>query len=75
MFKEWVYTALLIVVTFFWAVNLIAGMLRFNGWEPDQTVNATFAAIVVGSFAVRHQAEKQKRGLEDETPKGGDHKR
>lgn len=75
MFKEWVYTALLIVVTLGWSANLVAGMFRFNGWEPDQTVNATFAAIVVGSFAVRHQAEKRRQEIESDTPKGGDHKR
>lgn len=75
MFDDATYKWLLIVVTVMWAANIVAGMFRFNGWQPDQSINGIFAAIVVGSFAVRHQAAKGQQDERDESPKGGEHRR
>lgn len=77
MLSDRAYNILLIVVTTMWSANIVAGMFKFNGWQPDQSVNGIFAAIVVGSFAVRHQAAKNKIETDsaDDAPQGGGHRK
>ena len=41
------------VVTVMWAVNILAGMARFNGYQPSESINGIFMAIVGGAFVVR----------------------
>lgn len=41
------------VVTGIWAVNVLAGMVAFNGYQPSGGINAIFTTIVGGAFALR----------------------
>lgn len=41
------------VVTVVWAGNIIAGMLQINDYEPSESINGIFMAIVGGAFALR----------------------
>lgn len=42
---------IIIVVTLVWATNFVSGLF-LKGYEPDQTINAIFMAIVGGLFAL-----------------------
>jgi ABC-type branched-subunit amino acid transport system permease subunit len=46
-------TIIIAVVTVIWAANIIAGMVRFNDYQPSESVNAIFMAVVGGAFALR----------------------
>lgn len=53
------------IVTTIWAGNILAGMLRFNEYQPSESINGIFMAIVGGAFALR---AKSNGG-------GGDHRK
>jgi hypothetical protein len=46
-------TIIIAVVTVIWAANIIAGMARINDYQPSESVNAIFMAVVGGAFALR----------------------
>jgi ABC-type branched-subunit amino acid transport system permease subunit len=46
-------TIIIAVVTVIWAANIIAGMVRLNDYQPSESVNAIFMAVVGGAFALR----------------------
>ena len=56
-------TVLIAVVTAIWAVNIIAGMFAFNGYQPSESLNGIFMGIVGGAFALRARAH---RGSDDD---------
>lgn len=60
------------VVTVMWALNIVAGMARINDYEPSESVNGIFMAIVGGAFALRAKAKadvpksKKKKPAQDD---------
>lgn len=46
-------TIVIAVVTTVWAGNIIAGMVALNGYQPSESINGIFMAIVGGAFALR----------------------
>lgn len=57
-------TVVIGLVTAVWAINFGAGFV-LPDYEPDQSINAIFMAIVGGLFAL---------GKKDDNPKGDDDK-
>lgn len=55
-------TIVIAVVTTVWAGNIVAGMLAINGYQPSESINGIFMAIVGGAFALR----ARKRGGDDD---------
>ena len=41
------------VVTVMWALNIIAGMVQFNDYQPSDMVHGAFMIIVGGAFTLR----------------------
>jgi hypothetical protein len=41
------------VVTGVWALNIIAGMVQWNGYQPSEMVNGVFMTVVGGAFMLR----------------------
>lgn len=50
--SERVRNAIIAVVTTVWAANFVAGLGAIPDYEPDQSINAIFMAIVGGLFAI-----------------------
>ena len=46
-------TILIGVITGVWAINILAGMAQINGYQPSESINGIFMAIVGGAFALR----------------------
>lgn len=63
---------IIIVVTAVWAINFIAG-LAVKSYEPDQSINAIFMAIVGGLFALgaRSNDKGNSHGDSGGTSSGG----
>jgi uncharacterized membrane protein YeaQ/YmgE (transglycosylase-associated protein family) len=51
------------VVTAMWAGNIIAGMVQVNDYQPSESINGIFMAIVGGAFALRAKTKS-----DDERP-------
>lgn len=62
MISDRTATIVIGVVTVIWAANVVAGMLALNDYQPSESVNAIFMAIVGGAFALRGRS-------------GGEHKK
>lgn len=45
------------VVTTVWVGNIVAGMLELNGYQPSESINGIFMAIVGGAFALRARSK------------------
>lgn len=59
--SERVRNAIIAVVTTVWATNFAAGLL-VTTYEPDQSINAIFMAIVGGLFAIGARNSKSGGG-------------
>lgn len=55
--SDHVRNAIIAVVTTVWAVNFGAGLF-VSTYEPDQSINAVFMAIVGGLFAIGARSNK-----------------
>lgn len=53
MISDRTATIVIAVITVVWAGNIVAGMLRVNDYQPSESVNGIFMAIVGGAFALR----------------------
>lgn len=51
MLEPKIKNGVIIVVTLVWSTNFVSGLF-LKGYEPDQTINAIFMAIVGGLFAL-----------------------
>lgn len=51
----------IVVVTSAWVLNLVAGILRWNDWEPDQAINVIFASIVGGAVTLYLRPKSKSR--------------
>lgn len=59
-------TAVIAVVTAMWVANIVAGMVKFNDYQPSEAINGIFMTIVGGAFALRARARNGNgRGGED----------
>lgn len=70
MISDRTATILIGVVTFIWALNIVAAMFEFNNYQPSESINGIFMAVVGGAFALRHRTAGK-----DDSDKGGDHRR
>jgi hypothetical protein len=59
MISDRTRTIVIGVVTAVWALNFLAGLVPAVGYQPDQTINGIFMAIVGGLFAL---GAKDKNG-------------
>lgn len=41
------------LVTTVWAINFLAGLFQFKGYQSDQAINGIFMGIVGGLFALK----------------------
>jgi uncharacterized membrane protein YeaQ/YmgE (transglycosylase-associated protein family) len=69
MISDKTATIIIGVVTAIWALNILAAMFEFNNYQPSESINGIFMAVVGGAFALRH------RSASGDKDKGGDHKR
>ena len=53
MISDRTATVLIGVITAIWALNILAGMAQLNGYQPSESINGVFMAIVGGAFALR----------------------
>lgn len=53
MVSDRMATIIIWVVTTVWAVNFLAGLTHFNGYQSDQAINGIFMGIVGGLFAIK----------------------
>lgn len=53
MISDRTATIVIAVVTTVWAANIIAGVIALNGYQPSESVNGIFMAVVGGAFALR----------------------
>ena len=44
------------VVTVIWAASIIAGIFSINDYNPSESVNGIFLAVVGAALAARHKA-------------------
>lgn len=56
------------IVTAVWAGNILAGMFSVNGYEPSESINGVFMAIVGGAFALRAKAKSDDKPDKDVEP-------
>lgn len=56
MISDRMASILISVVTIIWAANIIAGMVAWRGYHPDQAINGIFMVIVGGAFALRYKS-------------------
>lgn len=47
------------VVTTVWVLNIVAGMVKFNGYQPSEAVNGIFLTIVGGAFVLRSKGKDE----------------
>lgn len=40
-------------VTAMWALNILAGVFAFNGYQPSEVIHGVFMTIVGGAFMLR----------------------
>lgn len=66
MISDRTATILISVVTLIWAVNIVAGMLQINDYQPSESINGIFMAIVGGAFALRARNSGGGSGKDDE---------
>lgn len=52
---------LIAVVTTVWVGNIAAGMFEINGYQPSESINGIFMAIVGGAFALRARTRDSKK--------------
>jgi hypothetical protein len=57
--------AIIVVVTIVWAANLGAGIF-VHGYQPLESVNAVFMAVVGGAFALKQRSKDDKPGGDGE---------
>lgn len=55
-------TVVIYVVTGIWALNIVAGMMHWNGYQPSTEINGTFMLVVGGAFVARTRAGKDEGG-------------
>ena len=60
MISDKTRTALIWVVTAVWAANFGVGLIPPLDYEPDQTINGIFMAIVGGLFALGARTRKDE---------------
>lgn len=53
MISDRTATMLISVVTTIWVGNILAGMFEINNYQPSESINGIFMAIVGGAFALR----------------------
>ena len=53
MISDRTATVIIGVVTVIWALNIVAGMTSWNDYQPSESINAIFMAVVGGAFALR----------------------
>lgn len=53
MISDKTATIVIAVVTTMWVLNLVVGMFGLNNYEPSESINGIFMAIVGGAFALR----------------------
>lgn len=58
MISDRTATVVIGVVTAIWAVNILAGITQVNDYQPSETVNGIFMALVGGAFALRNKSGK-----------------
>lgn len=58
MISDRTATVVIGVVTAIWAANILAGITQFNDYQPSETVNGIFMALVGGAFALRNKNGK-----------------
>lgn len=62
------YTAFLWIVTVAWVMNILAGMARWNGYQPDPYINGIFMATVGAALIAKsRKQEKAKHRLDPPT--------
>lgn len=76
MISDRTRTVIIGVVTVVWAMNFLAGLIPAVGYEPDQTINGIFMAIVGGLFALGAKSNNNggngnSNGQGDGKPTGG----
>lgn len=54
------------IVTAVWAGNIIAGVAQINDYQPSESLNGVFMAIVGGAFALRAKAKSADK--DDDEP-------
>lgn len=64
MISDKTATIVIAVVTTMWVLNLVVGMFGINSYEPSESINGIFMAIVGGAFALR--AKNKDSGGGDE---------
>lgn len=52
MISDRTKTVVIGVVTTIWAGNILAGMFELNGYQPSESINGIFLAVVGGAFAL-----------------------
>jgi hypothetical protein len=45
---NWLFTSIVIVVVLVWAVSIMASLLKVNGYQPPDAINAPFAVVLGG---------------------------
>lgn len=58
MISDRTKTAVIGVVTVIWAGNILAGMFQLNGYQPSESINGIFLAVVGGAFALGAKSNK-----------------
>lgn len=69
MISDRTATIVIAVVTTVWAANIIAGVIALNGYQPSESVNGIFMAVVGGAFALRAKGRD-----DDDDDKPGRHR-
>ena len=47
------------VVTAVWAANLLAAMLKINGYTSSESINGIFLLVVGGAFTYRYRSKAE----------------
>jgi uncharacterized membrane-anchored protein YitT (DUF2179 family) len=76
MISDRTATIIIGVVTTIWALNILAAMVEFNNYQPSESINGIFMAVVGGAFALRHKGVTGGSDPKDEEEKkGGEHRK
>lgn len=70
MISDRTATFIIVVVTVFWAANILMGMIPATGYKPSESINGIFISVVGGALALRAKGSGGGNGSG-----GGDHKK
>lgn len=62
MISDRTATVIIGVVTSIWALNILGGMFEINDYQPSESINAIFMAVVGGAFALRGKGKNGGNG-------------